>query len=148
MGLAAGGSGDNGGRRFLGGSSGLDQINVTPFVDVVLVLLIIFMVTAPFAVSGVNIDLPRNNTDSITAVKDPVVVSITSKGDFYFGDERVVAEQLLPTLKRVAELQKTDTKSMYIRADQQVPYGTVMRAMEAAKQAGFSRIGMMGKTAK
>lgn len=143
-----GGDSSTGNRRFLGGTAGLDQINVTPFVDVVLVLLIIFMVTAPFAVSGVNIDLPRNNTDSITAVKDPVVVSITSKGAYYFGDQEVSEEQLVPTLKRVAELQKGDVKSMYIRADQKVPYGTVMRAMEAAKLAGFSRIGMMGKTSK
>jgi biopolymer transport protein TolR len=106
------------------------------------------MVTAPFAVSGVNIDLPRNNTDSIAAVKDPVIVSITDQGRFYFGDERVAADQLLPTLKRIADLQKSDTKAMYIRADQKVPYGTVMQAMEAAKLAGFNRIGMMGKTSK
>jgi biopolymer transport protein TolR len=147
MGMAGGDAGQ-GGRRFLGGSSGLDQINVTPFVDVVLVLLIIFMVTAPFAVSGVNIDLPRNNTGSITAIKDPVVVSVSSKGEFFFGEERVSQDQLLPTLKRIAELQKAEVKAIYIRADQSVPYGTVMRAMEAAKQAGFGRIGMMGKTSQ
>lgn len=147
MGFSAGDS--EGGRKgLLRGSGGVDQINVTPFVDVVLVLLIIFMVTAPFAVSGVNIDLPRNNTDSISSVKDPVVLSITSRGDFYLENEKIENENLESTLRRLAEVQKADVKAMYIRGDEKVPYGRVMRAMEAAKIAGFTRIGMMGKTGK
>jgi biopolymer transport protein TolR len=147
MGFASGDTGKGRG-RFFGGSSGLDQINVTPFVDVVLVLLIIFMVTAPFAVSGVNIDLPRNNTDSIASVRDPVIVSISSREEFFLGEEKVAQDQLVTTLKRLAEMQKSDAKAVYIRGDRTAQYGAIMQAMEAAKLAGFTRIGMMGKTSK
>ena len=149
MGFSAGSEGKGG--RFLGSGGGLTEINVTPFVDVVLVLLIIFMVTAPFAISGVNVDLPKNNTDSIGAIKNPTVLSVTGQGEFYFGDEKVNADKLIPTLKRLRDIQKADsgnTNSLYIRADRKVPYGTVMVAMEAAKKAGFVKIGMMGKAAK
>jgi len=147
MGFASGDTGKGRG-RFFGGSSGLDQINVTPFVDVVLVLLIIFMVTAPFAISGVNIDLPRNNTDSIASVRDPVIVSISSREEFFLGEEKVAPDQLVATLKRLAEMQKSDAKAVYIRGDRTAQYGAIMQAMEAAKLAGFTRIGMMGKTSK
>ena len=149
MGFSAGSEGKGG--RFFGSGGGLTEINVTPFVDVVLVLLIIFMVTAPFAISGVNIDLPKNNTDSLSATKNPIVLSVTSKGEFYFGDEKVSAENLHATLTRLRDVQKNqsgDPNSIYIRADQKVPYGFVMQAMEASKKAGFVKIGMMGKAAK
>jgi biopolymer transport protein TolR len=147
VGFSASTSGGSKG-RFLGNSGGLSDINVTPFVDVVLVLLIIFMVTAPFAVSGVNIDLPRNDTSSLSPQKDPIVLSVTADEAFYLGDERVLPESLVETLKRRHDTDASQSQSIYIRADRKVPYGSVMRAMEAAKQAGFKKIGMMGKTSK
>ncbi len=142
-------SGESGGQgkgRFVGSGVGLSEINVTPFVDVVLVLLIIFMVTAPFAVSGVSIDLPRNDTDSLPAQREPIVLSVTSSGEYFLGEEKVLPEALLNTLQRLSDTDAETVSSIYIRADRKVPYGSVMRAMEASKQAGFRKIGMMGKT--
>lgn len=147
MGFSTSDSGRSKG-RFLASSGTLTDINVTPFVDVVLVLLIIFMVTAPFAVSGVSIDLPRNDTSSLPSQKDPIVLTVTADEQFYLGEERILPESLLETLKRLHETDAAQTHSIYIRADRKVPYGSVMRAMEAAKQAGFRKIGMMGKTSK
>ena len=132
------------GSGFFGRQGMMTDINITPFVDVILVLLIIFMVTAPFAVSGVNVQMPRNQAKPLSLNGDPVVLSVTSTGEFFLGKTKVLASELTAKLKAA----KNDEKeaSIYIRADKAVPYGRVAEAMAAAQAAGIRKIGMMGES--
>lgn len=144
MGMSLGGDGDSGGSGFFGRQGMITEINITPFVDVILVLLIIFMVTAPFAVSGVNVQLPRNQAKPLALSGDPLVVSVSEAGEFYLGKNRVLGSELTAKIK--AAVQGEKEASLYIRADKKVPYGRVMEAMAAAQIAGVRKIGMMGET--
>ena len=125
------------------GSSGfLAEINMTPFVDVCLVLLVIFMVTAPFAISGVDVRLPKTSSGA-TLNAAPLVLSVTQKGHFYIGKKEISEDALVGQLKNA--LAESPNKSLFIRADEKVPYGKVMDAMSAAHQAGVEKIGMLGE---
>lgn len=123
----------------------LADINITPFVDVVLVLLIILMVAAPFAVSGVDVRLPSSKAKPLSLGGDPLILSITSDGKFVLGKSRIPSRELADKLKVARGAEKE--ASIYIRADRAVPYGKVMEAMAAAQQAGIHRIGMLGESA-
>jgi len=126
-----------------GASQGfLVEINMTPFVDVCLVLLVIFMVTAPFAISGIDVRLPKTQSGA-TLNAAPIVLSVTQKGHFYLGKQEISEQNLVEQLK--ANLATAPTKSLFIRADENVPYGKVMEAMSAAHQAGIEKIGMLGE---
>ena len=137
------GDGDSGNSSMFANKGMMTDINITPFVDVILVLLIIFMVTAPFAVSGVNVQLPRSQAKPLTLSGDPLVLSVSEGGEFFLGKAKVASGDLLAKLKAAKSSDKE--ASIYIRADKKVPYGKVMEAMGAAQAAGISRIGMMGE---
>ena len=121
----------------------LAEINVTPFVDVMLVLLIIFMVTAPLMVQGLEVDLPETRTvASLPKGKDHMVMTIKKDGTFYLDQYAVTLEELSGHLSRLV---KAENKSLYLRADKEVPYGTVVRVMGEIKAAGIDRIGMVAE---
>ncbi|NBO38736.1 biopolymer transporter ExbD [bacterium] len=135
--------GEAGETSVLGRSTMLADINITPFVDVMLVLLIIFMVTAPFAVSGVDIQLPKSKAKTLTLGQDPIVVSISSQGEFFLGKKSLKRDEL--TAKIQAALVGHEQPTVFIRADREVAYAKVMDAMAAAQAAGAKKIGMMGE---
>lgn len=123
--------------------SALVEINMTPFVDVCLVLLIIFMVTAPFVISGVNVKLPETKAQKISMSDDPLVLTVTQQGAFFINKKEIPEKNLTAVLK---ETQGNQKKSIiFIRADKRVPYGKVMVAMSSAQLAGIQKIGMIGE---
>ena len=120
----------------------ISQINITPFVDVVLVLLIIFMVTAPILQQGVELDLPKESIAPIEGKEEQVVVSINKTGKVFIGAGNEVAVADLG--KRLSGiLQKTADKRVFIRADKSVEYGHVMAVMGSIRRAGISRVGLI-----
>ena len=126
------------------GRKGLNaEINVTPLVDVMLVLLIIFMVTAPMMTQGVDVDLPKTTSRALRQQEDPMVVQIDEKGQIHLGStsESVSpADMLLALEKKPQEMKK---QPIYLRADKNVPYGEVVKVMAQIKQAGFEKLGMV-----
>ncbi len=122
----------------------LAEINVVPLVDVVLVLLIIFMVTAPLMYRGIDIDLPRSSVNTI-APEERVVLTVARDRAVYLNKERVARVMLDETLAKVARSQPDVT--LYLRADRDVPYGAVVEVMDAVKRAGIERLGMVTQPA-
>ena len=133
------------GRRDSPGRRTLSQINVTPFVDVMLVLLIIFMVTAPMMEKGVDVNLPEvQNAPNLAAIKDPLVVSVQKNGTISIGRSAVeTPEKLVPVLQQV--LKDREDKGVFLEADREVPYGKVMQVMAAIRQAGVQKLGMVAR---
>jgi biopolymer transport protein TolR len=123
----------------------LAQINVTPFVDVMLVLLIIFMITAPMMEKGVDVALPEvENAPNLSAIKEPLVITVTRKGEIMVGNNRVdSAAKLTPVLQQV--LAEREDKTVYLEADKAVPYGQVVQVMAAVKRAGVVKLGMVAQ---
>ena len=123
----------------------LAQINVTPFVDVMLVLLIIFMITAPMMEKGVDVALPEiENAPNLSAIKEPLVITVTRKGQIMVGSNRVeTAAKLTPVLLQV--LSERDDKTVFLEADKDVPYGHVVQVMAAVKRAGVVKLGMVAQ---
>jgi len=119
----------------------LSEINVTPFVDVMLVLLVIFMVTAPMMQSGVDVDLPETTTQPLRLQDEPLILTVEKDGTVRVGRTEVAVEELSEKLAAIFE--GRDTKELFLRADKAAPYGHVARAMAAARQAGASRLGMV-----
>jgi len=124
-----------------GGSDSISDINVTPLVDVMLVLLIIFMVTAPILQQGVSIDLPKVTSGPLTGQDEQLVVNIAKTGQVYLNDTPYTLPDLTEKLRAVAAVRRD--QPLYVRADQAVPYGQVMRAMAAVRQAGMVRVGLV-----
>ena len=119
----------------------MSQINVTPFVDVMLVLLIIFMVTTPMLQEGIDVDLPEVEASNISASDEPVVVTIDRRKRVFINDAPVKWSDLRAKL---AAIRKIDSnKAVLLRADEQVPYGEVMQAMSDIRQAGITKVGMV-----
>ena len=123
----------------------LAQINVTPFVDVMLVLLIIFMVTAPMMEKGVDVALPEvENAPNLTSAKEPLIITVTRKGEIMVGNNTINdAVKLTPVLQQV--LSEREEKTVYLEADKQVPYGKVVQVMAAIKRAGVAKLGMVAQ---
>ena len=119
----------------------LSEINVTPFVDVMLVLLVIFMVTAPLMMSGVDVNLPETSTQPLRTRDDPLVLTVKKDGSVFVQGTQVPAADLAEKLKAIFE--GRDSKDLYLRADEAAPYGQVAKAMAAARQAGASKLGMV-----
>ena len=120
----------------------LSEINITPFVDVVLVLLIIFMVTAPMMQQGVEVQLPKTNAKSNVSMKEnDVVVSIDSKKNIFIGKTKVSREDLINKLEAVFKNKKN--KDLYLEADKSINYGYVVDIMAAAKNAGIEKVGLI-----
>jgi biopolymer transport protein TolR len=123
----------------------LAQINVTPFVDVMLVLLIIFMITAPMMEKGVDVALPEvENAPNLSAVKEPLIITVNRKGQIMVGSNHVdSAAKLTPVLQQV--LSEREDKTVYLEADKAVPYGQVVQVMAAVKRAGVVKLGMVAQ---
>jgi biopolymer transport protein TolR len=119
----------------------VSQINVTPLVDVMLVLLIIFMVTAPIIQQGVQVSLPKVKAAALPGKEEQFVVSITSDRHIYLNDARMTADELSVKLTGIAH--ERPDREVFIRADEQVPYGDVIRTMAAVKAAGIENVGMV-----
>ena len=117
------------------------QINVTPLVDVMLVLLVIFMVTAPIIQQGVQVNLPQAKAGAIPGTEELLVVTIAKNGKVYLNDNPMTLAELGTKLRAIRKLQAD--KQVYLRADQDVRYGLVMRAVAEIKQAGIERLGMV-----
>ncbi len=140
MSVAGGGSG-GGRRRRRKRNAPMSEINVTPMVDVMLVLLIVFMVAAPLLTVGVPVDLPQTQAQSLNIPADPVTLTVTLTGEIFIGDETFSLEQ---AIARVNEVVAQDSEQrIYVRADTSVDYGEVMRVMGALSAAGHSRIGLV-----
>jgi biopolymer transport protein TolR len=133
-----GGSGSNGRRRRY---RPLAEINVTPLVDVMLVLLIIFMVTAPLMTSGVNVDLPKADAAPLNSDSTPVTVSINAQGGIYLQDSQVDLEDLVPKLQAIA--QNDPTRRIFVRGDKDLAYGRIMQVMGTITQGGFTKVALL-----
>ncbi len=124
----------------------LAEINVTPFVDVMLVLLVIFMVTAPLMMAGVPLRLPKTAAARVAEPRQPIVLSIDRVGHVFIGEREVPAAALPARLHRMAAAAPDQT--VYIRADRALSYGAVMQTMGAVAAAGFSRISLLAEQAE
>lgn len=132
----SGGGGRRGRRR--GSSAAMSEINVTPFVDVMLVLLIVFMVAAPLLTVGVKIDLPRTVAGPVTDNEEPLSVTIDIDGKVYLQESEIADDLLVPRL--VAISSNGYDKPIYLRADKAVGYGRVAEVMSLLNAAGFTRL--------
>ncbi|MCK5311925.1 MAG: protein TolR [Desulfobacteraceae bacterium] len=119
----------------------MSEINVTPFVDVMLVLLIIFMVAAPMMVQGVHVDLPKASTKPLKGNQENLVVSIDNERKVYINNQVVNVEYLAEKLGKIME--NLETKNVYLRADKRVPYGIVINVVSKIKNAGVDSLGMI-----
>jgi biopolymer transport protein TolR len=119
----------------------MSEINVTPFVDVMLVLLIIFMVTAPMLQQGLDVDLPETTTQPIRMQEEPLTLTVKKDGSYHLANAQVPLEELEPKL--VAIFEGRADKEIFLRADKEAPYGIVVKAMAAARQAGAKSLGIV-----
>lgn len=135
-------------KHFISPSENLAEINITPFVDVVLVLLIIFMITAPLLQQGFGVDLPQAKAPEIAASPKDVTLMIDGRGLFYLGDIKkpISKEELTSKLFTLYRTKKE--KNLYIQADQGIRYAKVVEAMSLAHEAGVERIGMITQPEK
>ncbi len=119
----------------------MSEINVTPFVDVMLVLLIIFMVTAPMMVQGVDVDLPTATAAPLPSDENHLMISVDKDGTVYLNNQEVPVGFLAEKLGAI--LENMDSDAVYLKADKQVPYGVVVHAMSQIKKAGVKSLGMI-----
>jgi biopolymer transport protein TolR len=131
-----------------GNSNGMvSEINVTPLVDVMLVLLIIFMVTAPMMTQGVDVKLPESSAPAIPSDDERLVVTITQDHKIYINDNLVESSELESKLAAITQ-NRLDRKGVFLRADEKIPYGYVMEVMGLIREAGIDQIGMVTEPAK
>ncbi|PWR20733.1 protein TolR [Zavarzinia compransoris] len=133
-----GGGGRRGGRR---GRAPMGEINVTPLVDVMLVLLIVFMVAAPLMTVGVPVDLPTTQADTMPQDDKPVIVSVDAEGKVFIGDTPSSVDTLVADLQAAAK--KGPETRIYVRGDQAINYGKVMETMGKIKAAGFTKVALI-----
>ena len=119
----------------------MSEINVTPFVDVMLVLLIVFMVTAPLLTVGIKVDLPKVKATALTDIKDPIEITVKLDGEVYIGESKVELENLIPRLNAITE-QNTEAR-IYIRGDRIVAYGRIMEIMSIINSAGYIKVALI-----
>ena len=131
--MGASNSGDN--RRAFA------EINVTPFVDVVLVLLIIFMVTAPMMQQGIDVDLPETTTQNLRVRNEPLIITVKKDGSYFLANTTVTEKELGAKLSAI--LSGLDDKGVFLRADKSADYGSVVKALAAARIAGATKLGMV-----
>lgn len=125
----------------------ISDINVTPFVDVMLVLLVIFMISAPMLFSGIKLDLPKTKkVSNINLTKDQVILSISSSGDLMLGDEKFLKEEIVNEVLARFQVNKTDV--LYLRADYKINYGEVARLMSLLKRGGVAKIALVTEIEK
>ena len=121
----------------------MSEINVTPFVDVMLVLLIVFMVTAPLLTVGIQVDLPKVEADALTDQKDPIEVTIKLDGSVYIGESIVEVENLVPRLDAITD--QNNEARIYIRGDRVVAYGRIMEIMSIINSAGYIKVALVAQ---
>ena len=121
----------------------LSEINVTPFVDVMLVLLIIFMVTAPLLTVGVQVDLPESNADTLQSDNEPLEVTIDAEGNIFIQETEITLKELVPKLIAITD-NRLDTK-IYVRGDEVIDYGRVMKLLGELSGSGFSKVALITK---
>ena len=124
----------------------ISEINVTPFVDVMLVLLIIFMVTAPLLTSGIKINLPESSSVLKNEKQDPVTVSINSKGEIFIQESKVEYEKIIAKVLAVSK-NRTDTR-IYVRGDKTINYGRVLEIMGLLSGSGFTKVALISEPYK
>jgi len=119
------------------------EINVTPMVDVMLVLLIIFMVSAPLLTVGVPIDLPQTKAKSLDNDQEPLTISVNTKGEVFLQNSEIKIEELVAKLQAITQARGGTDERIYVRGDKKVDYGTVMRVMGRLSAAGFRRVALV-----
>jgi len=124
-------------------SKPFSEINVTPFVDVMLVLLIIFMVTAPLLTVGVQVNLPESNADSLQSDNEPLELTISKDGKIYIQETEVKIKELIPKLIAITD-NRLNTK-IYVRGDEVINYGKVMRVLGELSGSGFTKVALITK---
>jgi biopolymer transport protein TolR len=134
-------AGSNEGRRRRRASRPMSEINVTPMVDVMLVLLIIFMVTAPLLTVGVPIELPKTEAKQLEGDKEPLTISVDPEGKVFLQDSELKLEEIVPKLTAIAK--NGYDERIFVRGDRRVNYGVVMRVMGTISAAGFRRIALI-----
>jgi len=135
---SSGGGGRRGRRRAV-----MAEINVTPMVDVMLVLLIIFMVSAPLLTVGVPLDLPQTQAKSLDQDKNPLTLSVNLKGQIFLNDNEIALNDLVPKLKAITDARSGLDERIFVRGDKKVDYGTVMKVMGRLSAAGFRRVALV-----
>jgi biopolymer transport protein TolR len=143
MAMNVAGSSAGGGRRGRGRKPVMAEINVTPMVDVMLVLLIIFMVSAPLLTVGVPLDLPQTQAKSLDQDKNPLTLSVNLKGEVYLNDTQIALDDLVAKLKAITDTRGGMDERIFVRGDKKVDYGTVMRVMGRLSAAGFRRVALV-----
>jgi biopolymer transport protein TolR len=139
---AAGSSGGGGGRRSRR-KPVMAEINVTPMVDVMLVLLIIFMVSAPLLTVGVPLDLPQTQAKSLDQDKNPLTLSVNLKGQVFLNETEIKLDELVAKLKAITDARGGLDERIFVRGDKKVDYGTVMKVMGRLSAAGFRRVALV-----
>ena len=119
----------------------MSEINVTPFVDVMLVLLVVFMITAPLLTVGVPVDLPKTAASRMVGQDEPLVITVRADGTVYIQDTEIELPRLIPRLEAITE-NKKDTR-IFVRGDKAVAYGLVMQVMGSVNLAGFGRVALI-----
>jgi len=127
--------------RQRGRYSAMSDINVTPFVDVMLVLLVVFMITAPLLTVGVPIDLPKASATRLPGSEEPLTVSINDRGEIFLQETLVKREELVARLLAISE--NLTARRIFVRGDRLVDYGTVMEVMGSLNAAGFSKVALV-----
>ena len=123
----------------------LAEINVTPMVDVMLVLLVIFMVAAPLLTVGVPINLPKSSAAQVTEPRQPIIVSINKAGETFIGDDKVIGDELKTQLGELAT--QDPTRIVYVRGDRGIEYGTLMDLLGEVNSAGFAKVSLLAEAA-
>ena len=141
--LPTSGGGRSGGRRIR--RRPMSEINVTPMVDVMLVLLIVFMVTAPLLTVGVPVDLPKTAANQIGGKDEPLVVTINKNGDIFLQDSKLELDQLAPRLLAISQ-NRRDAR-IFVRGDQTIPYGTIMLVIGKLNGSGFKKVALITEPA-
>jgi biopolymer transport protein TolR len=144
--LGTAGAGPSRRRRRGARAQPIADINMTPFIDVMLVLLIIFMVTAPLLTAGVPLDLPRTGAGQLNIEKKPITLSVDAKGQIWLGETQVALSEVTDRLKGVAK--EGFDERIYVRGDRTAPYGDIMRLMSAITSAGYRRVAMLTEPEK
>jgi biopolymer transport protein TolR len=119
----------------------MHEINVTPFVDVMLVLLIVFMVTAPLLTVGVPLELPETKGQQLQTSKEPLTISVQRDGKVYIQESEVTLDEIAPKLRAIAK--SGYEEQIFVRGDKGIDYGTVMRVMGRIKSAGFTKVSLV-----
>jgi biopolymer transport protein TolR len=134
---------NQGGRGRRGRYRPLAEINVTPLVDVMLVLLIIFMVTAPLMTSGVTVDLPKTSAQPLNSDSEPLTVSIKADGTIFLQDQEIDINDLVAKLQAIA--QNNPERRIFVRGDKDLPYGRIMQVMGTITQGGFTKVALLAE---